>query len=531
MKTILRRWFPRHAAATPGDDLPEALATGLVARSFATVQADVQAFLGARPDALDRLLTEAEGRGWPSLELEKLTAFGHFYRGDLGRAFSSAAPRCGRSASEPFDPDLFMVALLSLYHNHQYEDAWQLVVGLGEREAAYFSDRAEYFSIKSSAALANNRVADAWAAIQVARRLRPDDALIALNAYALAFRLPDMEVYRQLSADISAGRFGGGHNALAVATPVLAQDDYREGFRLLEGRYLQPDAGRYVNPALPAAQRWSGQAAEWSRGKTLLLSCEQGLGDTIQMARYFPALEALAEGMLVIETHPELLSLLSHCYPTLRFVARQHGQRPPADFDCWIGSLSLPYIFGSTAADIPGRAGYLTAAEENRAYWRARLDEAGARGPRIGIAWAGNPAHNADRQRSIAGDEVMAHLRRRAGLDFFALQTSVPSAHPGNLHDVSAELLTFSDTAALVEQMDLVITVDTSVVHIAGALGKETWLLLPKRYEWRWSLEGEGNRWYESVRVLRQVSHGDWTTVLHQVFDERLEVWLRQRSC
>jgi hypothetical protein len=114
--------------------------------------------------------------------------------------------------------------------------------------------------------------------------------------------------------------------------------------------------------------------------------------------------------------------------------------------------------------------------------------------------------------------------------DFFSLQISVPPSHPANLIDVSEELVTIADTAALIAEMDLIITVDTSIVHLAGAIGKETWLLLPYRYEWRWGLSGERNNWYESVKVLRQPTHGDWDSVLSDVFGHRFtsHSWSKQ---
>ena len=115
----------------------------------------------------------------------------------------------------------------------------------------------------------------------------------------------------------------------------------------------------------------------------------------------------------------------------------------------------------------------------------------------------------------------MMNAIRPIDADFFALQTSVPPNHPDHLIDISDELVTLADTAALIAEMDIIITVDTSIVHLAGAIGKETWLLLPYRYEWRWGLEGERNNWYESVKVLRQPTHGDWNSVLSDVFDHR----------
>lgn len=522
----LPRWLSAILGSRKQDDLPAELVSRLADKSFAAIQGQMQALLQTRPDTMDQLLRAVHDSDWPSMEIKKLAAFGYFYRGELCRAYELAAPNCGGQTSGPFDQDLFMVAILSLYHNGQFEEAWRLLLGLAKSEANQFSDQAAYFSIKSSIALANNRLDDAWDAIQEARRLQPADASTALNAYALAFRLPDLGIFQKLNDEITAGLYGGNLNALALATPVLAQDDYVTGFRLLEGRYLQPDAQRYINPALPMGQHWLGRMEDWPRGETLLLSCEQGLGDTIQMARYFPALDAMTGGHLVVESHSELLPLLVHSFPAIRFVERCHGSLPAARFDWWIASLSLPFLFGSTATDIPGTDRYLDVAAENREYWQTRIEEMGVRKPSIGIAWSGNPAHTADRQRSIPFEDIAAILRSRPQQDFVALQLSVPADRPSNLQDLSTELITFADTAALVEQMDLVITVDTSVAHIAGALGKETWLLLPKRYEWRWSLEGEGNCWYDSVRVMRQERHGDWSSVLEMVFGKRLDAWL-----
>lgn len=137
------------------------------------------------------------------------------------------------------------------------------------------------------------------------------------------------------------------------------------------------------------------------------------------------------------------------------------------------------------------------------------------------MTWSGSPAHRADRRRSIPFARIVEAIRNIKA-DFFALQTKLPEIRPANLIDVSDEMVIFSDTAALIEQLDLVITIDTSVVHVAGAIGKETWLLLPYRYEWRWGLEGEKNNWYDSVSVLRQTRGGDWNGLLDEVFQHRL---------
>ena len=537
MINALRRWLAgRRPAASASTDapeaaLPETLLESMASKSFATIQGATQTLLRQQPQALAALQEAARAQDWPALEMTKLSAYGHFYRGELGTAFAQAAAYAGGThdgqRDTPFDADLYMLAVISLFHNHQFEDAWRLLSRLGEHEAL-LAERGEYWSIRSSVAFANDRIADAWVASEKARALLPDDPLVALNAYALAFRQPDMAVFEQLRREIDAGRFGEQLNAFALATPILAQDDYRTGFRLWERRYSQADAERYINPALPAEKRWSGQAADWPRGKTLLVSCEQGHGDTLQMARYFAGLSELTLGQLVVETQPELLPLLQANFPGIPFLARQHGQPPAVAYDFWLGSMSLPYLFGSSAADVPGRTGYLHAPEETHAYWRERAAELAPSRPRIGIAWSGSPTHRTDRQRSIPFAQIAEHLAALPEAAFFALQKTVPVNRPTNLIDVAEELLTFADTAGLIEAMDLVITVDTSAVHLAGSLGKASWLLLPYRYEWRWSLQGEGNRWYDSVRVLRQSAHGAWAPLLDEVFGRRLSAWLAE---
>jgi hypothetical protein len=206
----------------------------------------------------------------------------------------------------------------------------------------------------------------------------------------------------------------------------------------------------------------------------------------------------------------------------MEIVVREFGQVPAVEFDCWVGVMSLPHLLGATAENIPGRGGYLKVPVDSVRYWRERVVQLARGGrPRIGLAWSGNPTHRGDRRRSIPY-AVMMEAIRGVEADFFALQTHVPEDRPENLIDVSEEMVTLADTAALIGEMDLVITVDTSVVHVAGAIGKEAWLLLPYRYEWRWGLEGEGNRWYDSVSVLRQTTHGDWRGLLYSVFRDRL---------
>ena len=526
LRNILRWIVPGDRRASLSEDLRSKLAT----KTFAAIQTDVQRLLVADPSApeFELFLAEARRLEWPVLQLEKLKAFGHYYRGELDKAFARATPYCGGLYGPEFDPDLFIIAVLCVFNNNQFEDAHRMLASAGDNERL-LADRVDYHNIKGSICLASNRLAEAKISMDAARRMDPDDALTAMNAYALYFELGEMPAFERLRAEIAGGRWSDG-SAFALATPELALDNYREGFRLLERRYGQGDASRYVNPALPAQSRWQGRAVDYPVGRNLLVTCEQGLGDTVMMSRYLPRLMELTAGRLTVETQPEAFPLLRHNFPDIAVVLREHGRRPTQQFDLWIGSMSLPYVFDSVPGNIPGTAGYIAVPPESLAYWRERVIARSSGGrPRIGVGWSGSPSHRNDRRRSIPFEIFARLLRQLPDIDFFALQTKVPDVRPANLVSVTEEMITLADTAALIAEMDLVISVDTSVVHVAGALGKPTWLLLPKRYEWRWSLEGERNYWYDAVRVLRQETHGDWEGLLAETFGRRLGNFFGER--
>jgi tetratricopeptide (TPR) repeat protein len=509
-------------------ELPETLRQRLADRSFGAIQDEVQRLMTANPDAdgLKGLRAEVERYDWSALEVEKLEAYGHFYRGDLGRAFSRAIRYCGAADGNAFDVDLFILAVLCLFHNHQYENAYRLLSSIDESESR-LAEHTIYLNIKSSICLACDQLDEARISLDQARRLAPDDPLTAFNACALYFELGNQPIFDQLRTDIAGGRYGNDGKDFALATCDLARNRYAPGFDLLECRYNEQDAVRFVNPSLPANLRWRQRGLDLPTDERLLVTCEQGLGDSIMMARYLPLMWEHLQEQLVMEVQPEALTLLQHNFPAIPMVPREHGKLPPLTFERWIGSMSLPYLFGSEPGNIPGTTGYLTVTPDNRDYWSQRVRElAPSDSPRIGLAWSGNPAHRRDRCRSIPFELVSRFLQSQRDSSLFALQTVIPTHHPAALIDISEELITLADTAALIAELDLVITVDTSIVHLAGALGRPTWLLLPYRYEWRWGLEGERNNWYDSVSVLRQTTRGDWEGLLTDVMGRRLPDFL-----
>jgi hypothetical protein len=203
--------------------------------------------------------------------------------------------------------------------------------------------------------------------------------------------------------------------------------------------------------------------------------------------------------------------------PAIQVVARG-ATLPRFDLHCPLGSL--PLAFRTTLGTIPGAEGYLRAASAEVAEWSARLGAASS--PRIGIAWSGNPKNKRDLERSIPFERLRPLLGARC--EFHCLQTDFRDgeealARAAGLHVWGAELRDFADTAALVAALDLVVTVDTSIAHLAGALGQPAWILLPQMPDYRWLLDRDDSPWYASARLFRQPSRGDWETVISKVRD------------
>jgi hypothetical protein len=295
---------------------------------------------------------------------------------------------------------------------------------------------------------------------------------------------------------------------------LLAQGQLAEGWTEHEWRWQTPQ--------LIAARRdfaqpqWRGEPA---LGSTLLIQAEQGFGDTIQFCRY--AKLAAARGLRVtLEVQPSLVRLLLGMQGVDRVIGR--GEALPA-FDLHCPMLSLPSALGLTLMNLPGFEPYLHADPAQVAAWSMRLPKMIGAAPRIGLAWAGNPRSHSrglaavDRRRSLS-PRRLAPLFKVRGLHFFSLQKGGPLAPVEfQLTDVMEEMQDFADTAALIANLDLVISVDTAVAHLAAALGKPVWLL--DRFDacWRWFTGRRDSPWYPSLRIYRQPQSGDWETVLTEV--------------
>jgi hypothetical protein len=255
-------------------------------------------------------------------------------------------------------------------------------------------------------------------------------------------------------------------------------------------------------------------------GRTILLHAEQGFGDTLQFIRYLPLVQERGR-QIVLECQPELRRLLQSNMPDMSIVSRGHAL-PPFDVQCPL--MSLPRIFATDLTNIPPSVPHLEANADDIAVWRNRLAEHTAPA-KVGLVWAGNPDHANDRNRSVELASL-APLAEVPGVRFFSLQKGEAVSETNklttnmDLTDTAAELMDFADTAALIANLDLIITVDTAVAHLAGAMGRPVWTLLPFVPDWRWLLNREDSPWYPTMRLFRQPTIGDWEAVFRRVAEE-----------
>ncbi len=284
----------------------------------------------------------------------------------------------------------------------------------------------------------------------------------------------------------------------------LLAGDYTEGFALYEQRF----AAGLKKFREYAAPLWRGEPLA---GRTLLVHAEQGLGDTLQFCRFLP--QAAQGGQVVVMAQPPVASLLRGL-PGIASVRAQDA--PPPPHDCQLPMMSLPFVLGTTIETLPPTP-YLHADPERVAMWQARL--AGIPGRKIGLCWRGNPESTQNIARSIPA-AVAAGLLDMPNTCFVSLQQAADDPLISDkLLDWTRELHDFADTAALVMALDLVISVDTAISHLAGALGKPCWLLNRFNTDWRWLVGRTDSPWYAHHLIFRQTEAGDWHPVLVQVKD------------
>jgi tetratricopeptide (TPR) repeat protein len=382
-----------------------------------------------------------------------------------------------------------------------------------DKSIALKPDSAEVHANRGNALQELGRLNEALISFDKAIALKPDSAdlyinrgkaLLELNRDSEALASFDKAI--ALKLDLPLAHWNRAHS-------LLRAGDFDQGWKEYEWRWrVHPSWVRSQD--FPQSLLWLGERP--IEGKTIVLYAEQGFGDTIQFVRYVPLVAALG-AKVILEVHPELKMLLSGVQGAGKVIGRGEAL-PPFDWHCPLASL--PLAFKTRLKTIPAATPYLFAPEERVAFWATQLPKSDLL--RIGIVWSGNPEFPDDNTRSI-GLAPLVPMLSTPGFQFVSIQKDLRVGdeeilrdHPQVLH-LGDELADFSDTAAIMSLLDLIVSSDTAPVHLAGALDRPVWILLQHSPDWRWMVERDDNPWYPAARLFRQTIAGDWAGVVGRV--------------
>lgn len=459
--------------------------------------------LGRLPQAL-RFLAAALRRNAESAEV--LSSHALVLRG-LGRIDEAIASYHAALEIEPNSIDVLNKLGIALLDGGRPQDALTIF----DRALAQDPRRVDALGNRGNALLKLNRPEQAMSCYDTLRRVEGDSARLLTNRAHALRRLDRPE---EALADL--------HKAVAL-DPNYAEAQFELGMALLTlgdfDRGWEAYERRWTTGVFASHRRdfksplWTGEQSV--KGRTILLHGEQGLGDTIQFARYAAQVARLG-ATVILEVQPELVDLMAGVEGFTRVIARGEKLAP---FELHCPLMSLPRACKTNAANIPMNVPYIKIPDAKVASWAKRLP---ARRPLVGVCWAGRQSHHNDANRSIALARF-APLFEIADVDFVSLQCGVRAGDRvllrsrGNVLDIGDGLRDFVDTAALILQLDLVISVDTAVAHLAGALAKPLALLLPFAADFRWLRARADSPWYPSATLFRQPRFDDWESVIERV--------------
>ena len=438
------------------------------------------------------------------------------YHANLGEMLRLAGhPRLAAEAArraldiEPDVPAVLSNLGVALYESRDYEEAARAQC----KAIAINPGFAEAHSNLGNALYGLRQFDEAIAAYHHAIELKPDyaDAWANLGTALLHSGNFDEAVVASRRAIALAPTHANAHSGLGIL--LLMRGDPAEGWDEYAWRLRSTERRGRPFPELP----WQGENLA---GKHIYVEAEQGFGDTLQFVRYIPLLATRAR-KVTLRAHQQLVRLFRESLPDIT-VLGDRGDPEPFQYDAAL--LCLPRLFKTRLETIPANVPYLRAPADVTARWTRRLTKLA--GLKVGLVWAGNPAHVNDTRRSIDVGSLTALLAVR-GASFVSLQIGQRAAELRKLagekaavEDLSSELEDFADTAAAINALDLVIAVDTSMAHLAGALGKPVWLLLPGVTDWRWLFSREDSPWYPSMRLFRQKNGEAWPIVIGRVVEE-----------
>lgn len=415
-------------------------------------------------------------------------------------------------AAAPNQPDALHLAGIVAF---RLGDATQSLA-LMERSLAYGIDTPLYLRNICEVYRALGRLDEALATARRATALAPADPLCLHNQAIIHYHRVELD-----EALDCAGRalridpgLPGAH--FVRAETLLLRGEWAEGWEEYEWRFRIAGAA----PLMPPTDRpqWDGAALD----RTLLLVADQGFGDVIQFSRYIPwAAERCPD--IAIACSGEVKPLLRQIAPQARLFVR--WQEAPGH-GAFCALSGLPRLAGSRVDTVPAAVPYLHADPARIAHWADRLDGLVPRGfRRIGVIWAGRPTHNNDRNRSAQLADF-APIARVPGIALLALQKGPKTGQAGAYYgrapliNIGAEIDGYDDTMAILQNLDLLVTVDTSVAHLAGAMGRPVWIMLPRAPDWRWLLDRPDTPWYPSARLFRQQTVRTWDDVMQAIATE-----------
>jgi len=465
--------------------------------------------------------------------------------GDAGAGLAALDAARRRAPSSVDVARAWAVALQSMQRWSEASAAWAVLIATRPDDAGAWIAKAEAEAHANDPRAARASIARALEldpAATLAWRLRGgldalddrlDDAIDAFDRAERACTDGETDAFAVLAvARFRQGRWRECRDALEAELPrrpdlnghmqlgptLLAHGEFEEGWKQYEFRWM---VGAFATER-PAWERphWDGQDL---RGKRVLVVPEQGIGDFLQFARYFPLLQA--RGARVLLKPPDALAGIAARLPGIDTLIDPGSPVPAHDYFVFL--LSLPRAFGTRADTIPPCTAPLAPREDRVAKWASKLGP--RHKPRVGVVWAGRPEHSRDRQRSVPLASLLP-LRDVAGVRFVGMQKGPAVAQAEIVPErvdwlsVGPESDDLEDAAAIVAGLDLVITVDTAIAHLGGVMGKTVWMLVADPPDFRWGLEGEATPWYPTLRLFRQPVPGDWVTPVTRMADA-LRAW------
>lgn len=413
------------------------------------------------------------------------------------------------AASPEYPSALALLGIVSALQNDPEKG-----IGLLERAIKVRPGNASWYAHLASLCRATYRMERALVAGQESVRLDPTNADNLVNLSLIFVDVDDREraIACLLRALGQKHDHADGH--LALAQNLLAMGEFPSGWLEYEWRN-ETEAGKNAMPKMTSAH-WNGMPIP--KGRILLVG-DQGYGDTIQFARYIPMVARLCDEV-VLGCSAEMGPILQNI-PGVKQYCHRWNDVPGHAAHCRLSTL--PYLFQTSLETIPSQVPYLKPDPARIAAWRERFAAQLPPGRRIGLAWTGRPTHPNDRRRSLPLARLRPIAEAAPGAVFVSLQKPMPAADLAvigqfrGMTDLSDDLKDFGETAAVIENLDMIVTVDTSMGHLAGALGKTAWIMVPKAADWRWMLDRSDSPWYPTVRLFRQAYPGAWDVVLSEV--------------